>query len=48
MVKKEYENVTIKTVLFCESDIVTASSVIFDGEGENFGSVNKSWYGGTD
>ena len=48
MAKKSYEDVTVR-MIFCENlDIVTASGVVFDDDGENYGSVNKSWYGGTD
>ena len=43
MAKQEYEKVIIKTVLFEKADIVTVS----DGDGENYGSVNKIWYGST-
>lgn len=44
MSKQEYERLMIKTVLLDTADIVTVS--VEDGDGENYGTVNKAWYTG--
>lgn len=45
MAKRKYEKPMIKAIELDETDIVTAS--VSNGDGENYGSANQNWWGGT-